>query len=58
MAGKKRIKSTIGQTRSILYSIARLLGDISAVKKGTVGKRIARRTLGKATGRIFGRIFK
>jgi len=44
--------------RSLLYLIARLLGDASAVKKGRVGKRIGRRIAGKATGRILGKLFK
>ncbi len=43
---------TINQTRSLLYGLARLLGDVNAVQKGHVGKRIVRRMAGKATGRI------
>lgn len=53
-----RKKSTISQTRGLLYGLAKLLGDISAVQKGTVGKRIARRAAGKATGRILGKLFR
>jgi len=33
--------------RSALYTIARLMGDVNAVKKGKVGKRVARRAAGK-----------
>ena len=44
--------------RSFLYALARLLGDVNAVQKGRVGKRIARRAAGKATGRAMGRLFK
>ncbi len=44
--------------RSLLYFIARLMGDLSAVQKGTVGRRVARRTAGKATGRALGKLFK
>ena len=44
--------------RSFLYLVARLLGDISAVQKGTVGRRVARRAAGKATGRALGKLFK
>ena len=44
--------------RSLLYSIARLMGDGNAVKKGTVGKRIGRRAAGKLTGRTLGKWFK
>lgn len=53
-----RKKDPISQTRGILYGLAKLLGDANAVRKGTVGKRVARRTAGKATGRIFGKLFK
>ena len=42
---------SIGKTRGFLYTLARLLGDVNAVKKGKVGKRVARRAAGKATGR-------
>lgn len=45
-------------TRGWLYWFAKILGDMSAVKKGKVGKRIARRAAGKATGRGLGKLFK
>ncbi len=48
----------IGKARGLLYLAARLLGDAQAVKKGKVGKRIARRTAGKATGRMLRKLFK
>jgi hypothetical protein len=44
--------------RSALYAIAKLLGDWNAVKRGTVGKRVARRIAGKATARGLGRLFR
>ena len=53
-----RKKDSISQTRGLLYGLAKILGDISAVQKGTVGKRIARRAAGKATGRLLGKLFK
>lgn len=37
--------------RNSLYKAARILGDVNAVKKDKVGKRIARRVAGKATAR-------
>ena len=40
-------------TRSFLYFIARVMGDISAVKRGRVGTRIYNRGLGKILGRLF-----
>ncbi|MGI6552286.1 MAG: hypothetical protein GX779_04020 [Clostridia bacterium] len=55
-----RKRSTISQTRSFLYGLARLLGDISAVKKGprATVKRFGRRAAGRATGKWLGRLFK
>lgn len=55
-----RKRSGISQVRSSLYSLARLLGDISAASKGpdAMAKRLARRAAGKATGRILGKLFK
>jgi len=44
--------------RSFLYTLARLLGDINAVKRGRVGRRLGRRLVGRATGRGLGRLFR
>ena len=44
--------------RSLLYTLGRLMGDYQAVKKGTVGKRIARRAAGRATRRGMRKLFK
>jgi len=44
--------------RSALYTMARLMGDVNAVKKGKVGKRVARRAAGKATGRTLRKLIK
>jgi len=55
------VKMSINKTRGILYTIARLLGDLSAITSrgsGKVSKRIGRRAAGKATGRVFRRLFK
>ncbi|GFP26058.1 hypothetical protein HKBW3S25_01545, partial [Candidatus Hakubella thermalkaliphila] len=48
----------INKTRGFLYWLARLLGDVSAVKKGTVGKRVARRLAGRATGKMLRKLFR
>lgn len=56
MAKKKGL--TISKTRTMLYKTARFLGDVSAVKNGTIGKRILRRGAGKITGRALGKLFK
>ena len=44
--------------RSMLYQLAKLLGDINAVSKGKVGRRVARRAAGKAVGRGMRRLLK
>jgi hypothetical protein len=44
--------------RNSLYKVARIMGDINAVKKGKVGKRVARRVAGKTTGKALGKLFK
>ena len=43
---------SISKTRSVLYKTAKVLGDIDAVKKGKVGKRVKSRLLGKLTGKL------
>jgi hypothetical protein len=42
---------SINKTRGVLYRVARILGDVNAVQKGTVGRRATRRVVGKQTGR-------
>jgi hypothetical protein len=46
------------KTRSFLYKSAKFLGDVNAVQKGKVGRRVARRAAGKATGKMFKSLFK
>gem|GEM_PF-555435 len=48
----------ISKTRGLLYLIARLLGDLQAVRRGRVGRRVARRAAGRLTGRGLGRLFR
>ena len=55
---KNILKGLEMSTRGWLYKLARLLGDVNAVKKGKVGKRIARRAAGKVTGRGLRKLFK
>ena len=54
----KEAVMSISKTRGLLYLLAKLLGDVQAVKRGRVGKRIARRVAGKMTGRGLGKIFR
>lgn len=52
---------SINKTRGLLYKLAKLLGDISALKSGKPGKvtkRVTRRIAGKATGRVFRKLLK
>ncbi|MGM8366300.1 hypothetical protein ACLIBG_12595 [Virgibacillus sp. W0181] len=48
----------LNQIRRALYFISRILGDVNAVKRGKVGKRIGRRVAGKTTGKALRRLFK
>ena len=49
---------SINKPRGLLYRLAKLLGDLSAVSKGKTSKRVTRRITGKATGRVFKKLFK
>ncbi|MDA1475255.1 hypothetical protein [Bacillus changyiensis] len=49
---------SINKIRSAMYKSGKILGDVNAVKKGKVGKRIARRAAGKTTGKLLGKLFK
>jgi len=49
---------TINRIRSVLYGVAKVLGDANAVEKGKVGRRILRRLAGKMTGRLLGKLFR
>lgn len=52
---RPRKRSAISQIRSALYAIARGLGDIQAAQKGTMGRRMRRRLVGKGAGRAMAR---
>ena len=52
---------SINKTRGVLYQLAKLLGDISAITSGNptkMAKRVGRRAVGKATGRAMRKLFK
>lgn len=44
--------------RSFLYKFAQFLGDINAVQKGRIGKRVKNRIVGRIVGKLLGRMFK
>jgi hypothetical protein len=58
VTGTVWVVSSLNGFRSFLYRVGRLLGDINAVKRGRVGRRIGLRIAGKLTGRGLGRLFK
>lgn len=49
---------SINKSRGLLYSLAKLLGDVQSVRRGTVHKRVVRRSAGKITGRGMGKLFR
>lgn len=65
MLDRKEKNMTISKFRGWLYLIAKVLGDVQAVKKAAktksakpIAKRFGRRIVGKATGRLIGRMFR
>jgi|GEM_PF-5853204 len=51
-------KMTFAKFRKGLYKTAKAMGDVQAVRKGKVGKRIKRRVLGKLAGKALGALTK
>jgi hypothetical protein len=56
---KAMARNGISQVRGGLYGLARLLGDLSAARKGpdAFARRMARRAAGRAMGRLLSRLF-
>lgn len=44
-------KITIGKIRSFLYTTAKILGDVNAVKRNKIGTRVTNRVTGKISSR-------
>lgn len=42
----------INKLRKVLYTSAKVLGDVNAIKIGKVGKRVQRRVAGKIAGKV------
>ena len=57
-AAKGATKMTIAKTRRSTYRVARILGDVQAVRKGTITRRIARRAAGRITAKGLGGAFR
>ena len=51
-------KLTFAKVRKGLYKAAKTMGDVQAVRKGKVGKRVKRRILGKLAGKALGALTK
>lgn len=49
---------TIGKLRSWLYWLAKILGDVNAVRRGRIGQRLHNRIVGRLSGRLLGRLWK
>lgn len=47
---------SINKIRNVLYKVARLLGDINAIRRGKIVQRIKRRIAGKIAGRALRKI--
>lgn len=55
-----RRRSSLSLIRSMLYALARLLGDIQAIRRSpnAMAKRMALRASGKVTGRMLERLLR
>jgi len=49
---------TIGSVRTILYALARILGDVQAVRRGRIRQRVQNRIAGRILGRFLRRVFR
>ena len=49
---------TFNQVRSLFYLIARVMGDINAVRRGTIGQRLVRKAAGRVTGGLLSRLLR
>jgi hypothetical protein len=47
----------IMRIKSLAYKALRTSNDINAIRRGKVGRRVARRVYGKASGRVARKIF-
>jgi hypothetical protein len=54
---RKNAKSTANQISSFLLGVNKVVRDLNALDKGTVGARIERRLTGKAAGQALGANF-
>lgn len=50
--------SELSRFRRFLYRLASVLGDVEAVKRGKVGRRIVSKAYYRSTGKLFRKLFK
>lgn len=43
--------------RRLIYLLARLAGDITAIRRGRIWQRIGNRMIGRAAGRVLARLW-
>tara|TARA_B100000900_G_C20535312_1_gene698107 strand:+ start:251 stop:1336 length:1086 start_codon:yes stop_codon:yes gene_type:complete len=55
-SAQKNEKISIGKIRRAAYKTGRVLGDVSAVKKGKVARRVKNRVVGKLLGKAVGKL--
>ena len=48
--------SVISKIRKVLYTTAKVLGDVGAMKSGKVGRRVKNRVRVKFLGKLFGKL--
>ena len=51
-------KPSIGKVRSTLYKTGKVLGDVNAVKRGTIGRRLANRVTGNIASRMINKLLR
>ena len=56
--GETNEKITLAKVRGALYKTAKAMGDVQAVRKKKVGKRVARRVAGKAASKVLRNLIK
>ena len=49
----------LNKIRTICYFLAKILGDVNAVNRGKIGKRVVRRVVGKQISKtVWGKLLK
>jgi hypothetical protein len=51
-------ESEASEMKRWIYRMLKFSNDVNAVRRGRVGRRVARRAYGKATGRLARKLFR